>query len=116
MNIEEIYAYCMSLPRAQETFPFDQTTLVFKVGGKMFALLSLERPDIIMVKCDPERAIDLRERYADINPAWHLNKKHWNQMDFTGHLPQRLIEELILHSYQLVVEKLPRKTREALNL
>ena len=116
MNIEEIYTYCLSLPQAQETFPFDQTTLVFKVGGKMFALLSLERPDIIMVKCDPERAIDLRERHTDINPAWHLNKKHWNQMDFTRHLPQQLIEELILHSYQLVVAKLPRKTREALNL
>lgn len=114
MNIEEVYTYCMSLPHAQETFPFDNTTLVFKVGGKMFAVLFLEKPDLVVTKCDPERAIDLRERYEGINAAWHFNKKHWNQMDITGKVPQAVIEELITHSYDLVVAKLPRKTREML--
>ncbi len=116
MNTEEIYTYCMSLPHAEDTFPFDQVNLVFKVGGKMFALLPLDKPEIIIVKCDPERAIELRERYAGINAAWHFNKTHWNQMDLTGSVPNALIEELIRHSYDLVVAKLTRKVKASLNL
>ncbi len=116
MNAEEIYTFCKSLPHVEETFPFDDINLVFKVGGKMFALFPLDKPDLIIVKCDPERAIELRERYMGINAAWHFNKVHWNQMDLTGSVPNELIKELIRHSYDLVVAKLTRKVRELLNL
>lgn len=114
MNCEEIYDFCRNLPEAEETFPFDKTSLVMKVRGKMFALLPLDNPVTISVKCDPERAIELRERYAGINPAYHFNKKHWNMMDLTGSVPRQLILELIAHSYNLVVASLPRAARSGL--
>lgn len=82
----------------------------------MFALIPLDKPEIIIVKCNPERAIELRERYAGINAAWHFNKKHWNQMELTRSVPTELIKELIIHSYESVVSKLPRKTRAEMNL
>lgn len=82
MNCEEAYAYLTTLPHAEATFPFDDVSLVMKVGGKMFALLPLDAPDGITLKCDPERAIELRERYASVKPAWHFNKKHWNTVFF----------------------------------
>ncbi len=116
MNAEEVYSFCASMPYSEATFPFDQVNLVFKVGGKMFALLPLDKPEIIIVKCNPERAVELRERYAGINAAWHFNKKHWNQMELTGSVPAGLIKELIIHSYKSVVSKLPRKTRAEMNL
>ncbi len=115
MNCEEAHRYCESLPHAESTFPFDDINLVMKVGGRMFALLPLDKPDIILVKCDPEKAIDLRERHSDIQPAWHMNKRHWNMMNLTT-LSDNLIRELILHSYSLVVSKLPKKTKTELNL
>ncbi len=116
MNAEEVYSLCASLPYSEATFPFDQVNLVFKVGGKMFALMPLDKPEIIVVKCNPERAIELRERYSGINAAWHFNKKHWNQIELTGTVPTTLIKELIAHSYELVVNKLPRKIREGMSL
>lgn len=116
MNSEEVYAMCMEFPYAQATLPFDDSTLVFKVGGKMFALYPLEKPHFILVKCDPERAIELRERYPEINAAWHMNKKHWNQIDLTGSLSHSFIKELVAHSYDLVMAKLPRKTKDELNI
>lgn len=116
MNVEEIYAFCGSLPAAVAKFPFDQQTLCMTVADKMFAVLPLEKPDIIIVKCDPELAIELRERHAEINPAWHFNKKHWNQIDISGTLPREIIEEQILHSYRLIIAGLTAKKRKELNL
>jgi predicted DNA-binding protein (MmcQ/YjbR family) len=83
--------------------------------GKIFALLNLEYPHSISLKCDPVRAIELREKYEDIKPGYHMNKKHWNTLDLTGTLDDKLIQELIDHSYELVVSKLPRKTKVELD-
>ncbi|MBQ9074245.1 MAG: MmcQ/YjbR family DNA-binding protein [Muribaculaceae bacterium] len=115
MNVEEVYGFCKSLPHAEETFPFDQINLVFKIGGKMFALLPLDKPRLIIVKCDPQLAIELRERYTGIEAAWHFNKKHWNQIDLTSDVPVAVIEQSIRHSYDLVHAKLPRAIRQSLN-
>lgn len=115
MDIEGVRQYCIEKTMATEGFPFDETTLVFKVMGKIFALLNLEYPHSINLKCDPVRAIELREKYEDIKPGYHMNKKHWNMLDLTGTLDDKLIQELIDHSYDLVVSKLPRKTKEELD-
>lgn len=114
MNCEDIYDFCRALPEAEETFPFDETSLVMKVRGKMFALIPLDNPVSISVKCEPERAVELREQYAGITPAYHFNKKHWNSMDLTGTVPKRLLQELIVNSYNLVVTSLPRAIRTGL--
>ncbi len=115
MNIEEFRSYCLSKPMVTEEFPFDETTLVFKVLGKMFALCGLERqPPAVNLKCDPERAIDLREEYdGTIISGFHMNKKHWNTVEINS-LPRDLITELIDHSYDLVVKGLPKKVRQEL--
>ncbi len=114
MNIEELTEYCMEKPGVTEEFPFDESTLVFKVMGKMFALTNLEGDWRLSLKCDPERAVELREQYPDIQPAYHMNKTHWNMLDMNGSLNQKLILELIDHSYQLVVEKLPKSKSPSL--
>lgn len=108
MNIEEIRDYCMAKPGVTEEFPFDETTLVFKVMGKMFALTNLDGDWSLALKCNPERAIELREQYPAIRPGYHMSKVHWNTVMMDGSLSQKLILELIDHSYQLVVEKLPK--------
>lgn len=116
MNIEEIREYCISKPGVTEGFPFDESTLVFKVMNKIYALVGLERiPLFINLKCDPERAIELRELYEDIQPGYHMNKQQWNSVYFTGSIPKNLIQELIDHSYELVVKGLKKKDREALD-
>ncbi len=114
MNIEEIREYCLSKTGTTEEFPFDETTLVFKVMGKMFALTDLEGELSINLKCDPERAVDLREQHSSIHPGYHMNKKYWNTVFINGELSDWFIYELIDHSYQLVVEKLPKKLQEKL--
>ncbi|WP_343487360.1 MmcQ/YjbR family DNA-binding protein [Allomuricauda sp. d1] len=116
MNIEEFREYCISKKGVEETFPFDEHTLVFKVMGKMFALVALERlPPQANLKCDPERAIELREEHdGTIIPGYHMSKKHWNTL-FLEHLSPKLILELIDHSYDLVVSKLPKKLKEELD-
>lgn len=115
MNIEEIREYCMAKPGVTEGFPFDETTLVFKVMNKMFALVGLERtPLFINLKCDPDRAIELRGHYEDIQPGWHMHKAQWNSVYFTGSLSGNLVLELIDHSYELVVLGLKKKDRENL--
>lgn len=116
MHIEQFHTYCLSKKGAEETFPFDEQTLVFKVMGKMFALTGLEHDDFrVNLKCDPERAIRLREEYPEqIIPGWHSNKKHWNTVYFEAGLPEELLRELIDHSYDLVVQGLRKKDREAL--
>jgi predicted DNA-binding protein (MmcQ/YjbR family) len=108
-------AYCLSLPYVEETTPFGPNILVYKVGGKMFALTSTdEHPPSINLKCEPERALDLRDRYEDIQPGYHMNKRHWNTLILDSDLPSKLVRELIDHSYQLVVEALPKKAQENL--
>mgnify|MGYP003482979823 FL=1 len=115
MNIESAREYCLSLPQVTEDFPFDETTLVFRIGGKIFAMLDLENTEWFVLKCQPEYAIELRERYPDIAPAWHMNKKHWNQLNLYGNLPDDLVQALIQHSYDEVVKKMSKKQRLALN-
>ena len=113
MNIEKIRDYCLAKPGTTEDFPFDETTLVFRVMGKMFALTGLDNhPPYVNLKCDPERAIELRERYEAIQPGWHMNKAQWNSVYFTGGVPRDLVMELIDHSYDLVVRKLKVVDRE----
>lgn len=112
MNIETARDYCLSLPLVNEDFPFDETTLVFRIGGKIFAMMDLEKTEWFVLKCAPEYAIELRERYPEIAPAWHMNKKHWNQLNLFGTLPDDLICSLIRHSYNQVVLKMPRKYRD----
>jgi predicted DNA-binding protein (MmcQ/YjbR family) len=114
MNIEEIRIFCLSKSGATESFPFDDQTLVFKAGGKMFALLSLGMDECrVNLKCDPGRALELREEYpGDIIPGFHMNKDHWNSVYTERGLEDRLIMEMIDHSYNLVVKSLPKKIRE----
>ncbi len=115
MDLDIIRDFCLSLPHATEDFPFGETTLVFRVGGKIFALTDTEAvPLSISLKCDPERAIDLREQYDEIRPGWHLNKKHWNTLGLAGELPKSLVFELVKHSYSLVFDSLRKSVRESL--
>ncbi len=115
MNIESFRDYCLSKHGATESFPFDEVTLVFKVGGKMFALASLDGENSVNLKCDQERAIELREEYSDILPGFHMNKKHWNTVLLAGDLKVNFIKELVDDSYNLVVAGLTKKAREELN-
>jgi len=114
MHIEAFYHFCMGFPGAEEDFPFDENTLVFKVMGKMFALADVDEFESINLKCDPVRALELRAAYEEVQPGYHMNKKHWNTVSMQGGLPDELIKELIQHSYDLVVAKLPKKDREKL--
>lgn len=115
MNIEEYRQYCLSLPGAEEGFPFDEETLVFKVKGKMFSATNVDSYELINVKCNPEKAIMLREQYEWVIPAYYMNKKHWNSIK-TDHpeLSDDLLKEWISDSYHLVVANLPRKVRDEL--
>lgn len=116
MHIEALRNHCLAKKGVTEEFPFDESTLVFKVMGKMFALVGLERlPVSANLKCDPERAVELREQHPeDILPGWHMNKKHWNTVLLEGDLEGGFICELIDHSYNLVVGKLTKKLRSEL--
>ena len=115
MNIEELRDYCLSLKGSTDEFPFDDVSMVLKVQGKMFALIPLDNHEIqISLKCDPERAIQLREEFDAIKPAWHFNKKHWNTVFIQPSISQKFLCELINHSYDLVVAGLPRKLKEEL--
>lgn len=115
MNIEEFRAYCLSKKGVTEEFPFDEHTLVFKVMGKMFALTGLERiPFSVNLKCDPDRSLELREYHPEIIPGYHMSKKHWNTVDFTGGLSSKMCFELIDHSYDLVVKSLTKKLQKEL--
>ncbi len=114
MNIEEFRDYCLSKKAVTEGFPFDETTLVFKVMGKMFALTDVEGEFKLNLKCDPEKAISLREKYPDhLLPGYHMNKKHWNTIIVDGSIPDKLLYEWIDESYDLIVASLPKvKQRE----
>ena len=114
MNIEEIRTYCLSKKGVTEAFPFDETTLVYQVMGKIFLLTDLEPELRINVKCDPEKAIGLREQHDEVVPGYHMNKKHWNTVFLNGSVPDRLIREWIDHSYEQVVIKLSGKLKAQL--
>lgn len=111
MDIEQLRIYCLSLPLVTEDMPFGDTTLVFRVRGRIFALTDLERPTLVSLKCDPELAIALRERHEAITGAYHMNKKHWNQVALDALLPDEMIESMVRHSYGEVVKKLTRRER-----
>ena len=117
MNIEELREYCLNKKGTTEELPFDENTLVFKVMGKMFALTSLIRiPFTVNLKCDPERALELREQYPAVQPGYHMNKKHWNTINFEdGSLNNAFLLELVDHSYNLVVLKLTKKVQQELS-
>lgn len=103
MNVEDLRDYALSKPQATESFPFGQDALVFKVSGKMFLATNLGRsPFSFNAKCDPSRAIELREKYEGIQPGYHMNKEHWNTVLGDGSVPESLMYELIDHSYELV--------------
>lgn len=116
MNIEEFREYCISKKGVTESFPFNETTLVFKVMNKMFALSGLNNvPAKANLKCDPERSVALREEYDGlICGAYHMSKVHWNTVELERNIPHKLITELIDHSYDLVVSKLTKKLKEEL--
>jgi predicted DNA-binding protein (MmcQ/YjbR family) len=114
MNIEELRSYCLSKVAATEGFPFDDVTLVFKVKNKIFSIISLDSDLGISLKCDPERAIELREKYPAIIPGYHLNKKHWNSIKLDDTVSPKLLQEIIDHSYELIVKSLTKKLKEEL--
>ena len=117
MNIETFRDFCLTLPHATEDMPFGENFLVFRMANRIFALINLNRvPMSVSLKCEPERAIELREQYPDkIVAGYHLNKKHWNTLLLES-LPEVLIKEMVQHSYNQVLAKVPKKEREALGV
>lgn len=113
MNIQAFYDYCLAKKGVTEHFPFDEDTLVFKVGGKMFALSSLTQWEkgeaSINLKCDPDRALELRAQYEAIEPGFHMSKVHWNTVVVDGDVPEKMLRELIDHSYELIFKSLTKK-------
>jgi predicted DNA-binding protein (MmcQ/YjbR family) len=114
MHIEVFREYCLAKRGVEETLPFGPETLVYKVMGKMFALTGLDDPDRCNLKCDPQRALDLRADYTAVIPGYHMNKQHWNTIIYNQDLPDKMIFELIDHSYDLVVASLTRKLKQEL--
>ena len=115
MDAAELRRWCLAQSGAVEDFPFGPEHSVFKVGGKMFALSTLERTPLeVSVKCEPELALQLRSTYTAIRPGYHLNKRHWNTITLDGSLSDQLVLELIADSYDLVVSALPKRTRDEL--
>ena len=116
MDIESFRSYCLYKAGTTEEFPFDESTLVFKVMGKIFAITGLDDLEFkVSLKCDPDWAIDLRESFPQIVPGFHMNKKHWNTVSFEADLPEMLLREMIDHSYQLVVNGLSAKAKKTLS-
>jgi predicted DNA-binding protein (MmcQ/YjbR family) len=115
MNIETFREYCLSKPSATEDTPFGPDNIVFKVEGKMFALAALDEvPPAVNLKCNPDLALDLRDRHAQVRPGYHMNKKHWNTVELDGVIPEKEVREMVDHSYDLVVQSLPKSRREKL--
>jgi predicted DNA-binding protein (MmcQ/YjbR family) len=110
MNVEELHEYCLSIKGATDCFPFDDVSLVMKVMGKMFALIPLDNPVLqITLKCEPEQALELRERYACVEPAWHFNKKYWNTIYPNREMTEGEVKKWIRHSVDEVIKKLPKQ-------
>lgn len=111
MNIESFRQYCLSFSDTTEEFPFGPETLVYKVKGKLFALTDIDQFESINLKCNPDEAIELRERYPAVQPGYHMNKKHWNTVLMDNSVPDRLVKEWIANSYALVRASLPKSQR-----
>ncbi|MFY0673708.1 MAG: MmcQ/YjbR family DNA-binding protein [Bacteroidia bacterium] len=117
MEFDELRSYCLSKKASSESFPFGEDTLVFKVAGKMFALVDVVEAFSVNLKCNPEKALELRAQFPeDIRPGYHMNKKHWNTVVLRSRLSNNEIKELIDHSYNLVVKSLTKKAKESYNL
>jgi len=112
MDLAEFREYCLTKPGANEGTPFGPDVLVFKVGGKMFALAALDDvPTTVTLKCDTDLALDLRDRYEQVRPGYHMSKKHWNTVEIEGGIPAVELRRMIDHSYELVVKSLPKAAR-----
>jgi predicted DNA-binding protein (MmcQ/YjbR family) len=116
MNIEELRDYCLAKPATSEGMPFDDEVLVFKVGGKIFALVNINKFESINLKCDPDKALELRAQYPEVKPGYHMSKKHWNTVEFGGNITTKLLKKWIDDSYFLIAQKLPLKTRRELGI
>ena len=115
MNAESFRAHCLGKAAATEGTPFGPEDIVFKVAGKMFAILALEEvPPRVNLKCDPDLALELRDRYEQVEPGYHMNKKHWNTVVLDGVIAEREVKKMIDHSYELVVQSLPKTKQKAL--
>ncbi len=114
MTLAEFREHCILKPGYSEDLPFDDITLAMRVGNKIFALMDSHVFTGVNLKCDPERAIELREEYPGITPGYHMNKQHWNTVLTDGSVPHKLILELADHSYELIRASLPKKVRESL--
>ena len=113
MNLDTFRKYCLSKKGVTEDTPFDENTLVFRVGGKIFALTGIEQiPFRFNLKCDPELALELRERYECVTPGWHMNKKHWNTVEPDSAISDKAIMEMLDHSYGMVYKSLSKKEKE----
>jgi predicted DNA-binding protein (MmcQ/YjbR family) len=119
MNVQQYFEYCLSKKGVTEHFPFDQDTLVFKIGGKMFALSSMREWEkgtpSVNLKCDPEKAQELRANYDAIEPGFHMSKTHWNTVRFNADVPDKMMCQLIDDSYALVVKSLTKKAQAELS-
>ena len=115
MHIETLREYCLSKKAVTEDFPFGETTLVFRVKEKIFLLVALDTDPLqFNAKCDPEKAMELREAYDAVKPGYHMNKKHWNTIIIDGSISSKLIKEMIDDSYNLIVQSLPKKIKDSL--
>ena len=114
MNIEQIHEYCLSKEEVTESFPFDDSTLVFKVFNRMFALMNLEGDLSVNLKCDPERALELKEKYPAVRLGYHMNKKYWNTVIVDESVSDTILKTWIDHSYDEVVKKLPKTKQQQL--
>ena len=114
MDIEAYREYCIAKKGVTEEFPFDESTLVFKVMGKMFALTDVDEFQGVNLKCDPDRAVELREQYPAVQPGYHMSKTHWNTVEMDGSIPDKLFREWIDDSYDLVVKSLTKKLQREL--
>jgi predicted DNA-binding protein (MmcQ/YjbR family) len=115
MDVEQFRDYCLQKPASSEGMPFGETCIVFKVSGKMFALVALdEMPATANLKCDPDLALELRDRYEQVRPGYHMNKKHWNTVEIDSGIPGNEIHKMVDHSYELVVNSLPKAERAKL--
>jgi len=115
MTLDTFLQFCDTLPGTEQTFPFNETTLVMKAGGKMYALADITEFKSINVKCDPDEALELRERYEAVRPGYHMSKKHWNTVMLDGSIPQKEILQWIRNSYDLIIQSLPAAQRRQLD-
>jgi predicted DNA-binding protein (MmcQ/YjbR family) len=112
MDLEKFREFCLNKRGATESTPFGEDVLVFKVSGKMFALAALDEvPATVNLKCDPDLALELRDRYEQVHPGYHMNKKHWNTVEIERGIPDAELRRMIDHSYELVVKGLPKAKR-----